>query len=36
MVEERLKGDPMTDKTSTTKPTDVIQFFIEADARKNA
>ena len=36
MVEERLKGDPMTDKTSTTKPIDVIQIFIKADARKNA
>lgn len=36
MVEERLKRNPITDKNSTAKPIDVIQFFIEADARKNA
>ncbi len=36
VVEERLKQDPTVDSTSTAKPMDVIQFFIEADARKNA
>ena len=38
MVEERLNGvDPSAQKTSTgKKPIDIIQFFIEADARKSA
>lgn len=36
MVEERLKRDSTTDNTSTTKPMDIIQYFIEAGARRNA
>jgi cytochrome P450 len=36
IVEERLKEDPITGQTSSIKSVDVIQFFIEADARQNA
>lgn len=35
MVEERLKEEPSKDQNSSAKPVDVIQLFIEADARKN-
>ena len=36
MVEERLKRDPSVEGPSTARPKDVIQYFIEADARKKA